>query len=66
MLSDEEMRRTANRIENAVEEARKQADRIDDLVWRLEKIFTDGYGSNALRLIDLLSNLSDKEKTNEN
>lgn len=68
MITDEGIRRGASRIESAAEDANRAArrleeatcsasraaDRMEAVAQRLAYMLEDGYGGNALRLIELL------------
>lgn len=54
MVNEEAMRHAARQMESAAETANRAANRIEDAVQQLRVLFEDGYGGNALRLIELL------------
>ena len=57
MISDEYMMKAAHRMEAAAEQATKAADRMEESVRKLSYMLEDGYGGNALKLIELLENV---------
>jgi hypothetical protein len=56
MISDEYMLKAAGRMQDAAQTSSAAADRMEQAAQRLACIFEDGYGGNALRLIELLDN----------
>lgn len=53
-MSNEEMQRAARNLHAAADRANRAADRIEEATQQLRVLFEDGYGGNALRLIELL------------
>jgi coenzyme F420-reducing hydrogenase alpha subunit len=53
-IDEESLRRIANRMEEAAETARRAAESISESVQRMSVMFEDGYGGNALKLIELM------------
>ncbi len=64
MSSDESMWKAVHRIESAVEDMRRHADRIEEASQRLAHLLEDGYGGNGLRLIELLEAASTEKTEN--
>jgi hypothetical protein len=60
MISDEYMMKAAYRMESAAERAERAADRMEESERRMKMLFEDGYGSNALKLIELLTEMEAK------
>lgn len=53
-MSDESMWKAVHRMDAAAHSANQAADRMEEAVRRLAFMLEDGYGGNALRLIELL------------
>jgi hypothetical protein len=53
-MSEEGMCRVAHAMEEAAVRAERAADRIEQATLKLTYMLEDGYGSNALKLIELL------------
>lgn len=56
----EGMQNAARRMEAAAEDVRRSADRIEQATNQLKMLLEYGYGNNACRLIELLSNQDQK------
>ena len=56
-INTEELRRAATSAQDAAENMRRQADRLEEVKQSLVHMFEHGYGGNALRLIELLENV---------
>ena len=65
MVNEEQLWRITHRMEAAAERAERAADRIEEATQRLAFMFENGYGGNALRLIELLENTDVQEGTKE-
>lgn len=50
----------ASRLEEASKDAYRAADRIEEATRKLRELFEDGYGGNALKLIELLENMKNE------
>lgn len=53
-MSEEAMWRAVHAMREATDRANSAASRIEDATRTLQILFEDGYGGNALRLIELL------------
>lgn len=53
-MDEESLRRIASRMEEAADTARRAAESMSESAQRMAVIFEDGYGGNALRLIELM------------
>lgn len=56
-MNSEDIQRAARDLHAAAERANRAADRIEEVTQQLRVLFEDGYGGNALRLIELLEAL---------
>lgn len=61
MINEEQMWKAAHHMSEAAETAKRAADRIEEAVSRLAHMLEDGYGGNALRLIELLEKQQEQE-----
>jgi len=53
-MNDESMWRAVHAMNDAAEKANRAANRIEEATQQLRVLFEDGYGGNALKLIELL------------
>ena len=58
MITDEGQRYAAQTMSAAGERAQDAANRIEEAARRMAYIFEDGYGGNALRLIEAIEGLN--------
>ena len=61
-INTEEMMRAACIYRDAADKMEKAAERIEEAQRRLSIMLEDGYGSNALKLIELLERLPEPPK----
>jgi hypothetical protein len=54
VISDEYMMKAANKMQDAADRAERAANRIEEAAHKMACMFQDGYGGNALKLIELL------------
>lgn len=63
MISDEGQKHAAHGMQQAAQQAATAIANLDSLTLRLEFLFKDGYGGNAIRLIELLERMQLPSKT---
>jgi hypothetical protein len=61
MMNSEDAWRTANRMHEAADKAKRAAEQMDEIVQRLERLLGDGYGGNGVRLLEALESLELKQ-----
>jgi hypothetical protein len=57
-MDNEQAWRAARYLSDAADRATRAADRLEEVCHKLTHLFEDGYGGNALRLIELMESKS--------
>ncbi len=60
-INEEALWRIVNRMEEAADTARRAAESMSETAQRMGVMFEDGYGGNALRLIELLETAGERK-----
>ena len=62
-MNEESMWKAVHRMESALSDAQRQADRIEEAVRQLRFLFEDGYGSRALEFLEELRKFNEAKES---